>query len=69
MQVTMNLEKRQNRTILFPLCLAQTFLDLASNSALSLLQNRQMRNFVAWQDTTAYQQAFTEPLQELEKVS
>ena len=65
--LTMTLEKQQQRTILFPLCLHQDFLDLTPNSITSLLQNRQTRNFIGWQDATTYQQAFTALLQDLRK--
>ena len=68
-QITINLEKQQNRTILFPLCLTQAFLDLTSNHAFPLLQNRQIRNFINWQDATIYQQAFTALIQEIKKAS
>jgi hypothetical protein len=65
--LTMNMEKQQKRTILFPLCLHQDFLDLTPNITTSLLQNRQARNFIGWQDATTYQQAFTALLQDLKK--
>ncbi|MBA2391193.1 MAG: toll/interleukin-1 receptor domain-containing protein [Ktedonobacteraceae bacterium] len=65
--LTMNMEQQQKRTILFPLCLHQDFLDLTPNSTMLLLQNRQMRNFIGWQDETIYQQTFAALLQDLEK--
>jgi len=66
-QAIIDLERLQNRTILFPLCLNQAYLDLTSNIPFPLLQNRQKRNFINWQSPTAYQQAFTELLQDLKK--
>jgi uncharacterized protein YjbI with pentapeptide repeats len=65
--LTMNMEQQQKRTILFPLCLNQDFLDLTPSSIISLLQNRQTHNFIGWQDDTTYQQAFTALLQDLKK--
>jgi hypothetical protein len=65
--LTMNMEKQQKRTILFPLYLHQDFWNLTPTSTSSLLQNRQTRNFIGWQDPVTYQQAFIALLQDLKK--
>lgn len=81
-RMTLSLEERQRRTILFPLYLDPAFLDTTAdqflvalqnrsgqNSLLSSLQNHRMRNFSDWNDEAAYQKAFAELLYDLQRQS
>ncbi len=81
-RMTLSLEERQKRTILFPLYLDPAFLDTTAdqflvalqnrsgqNSLLSSLQKHRMRNFSGWNDESVYQKAFAELLHDLQRQS
>jgi TIR domain/Pentapeptide repeats (8 copies) len=65
-RMTMSLEERQRRTILFPLCSDSVFLDSTANQFIASLRNRQIRDFTHWNDEAAYQQVFTALLHDLQ---
>jgi hypothetical protein len=81
-RMTLNLEERQKRSILFPLYLDPAFLNTTAdqflatlqnrtsqNTLLTSLQNHRMRNFSDWNDEGAYQRAFAELLHDLQRHS
>ena len=81
-RVTLRLEERQKRSILFPLYLDPAFLNTAAgrfppplpnrvseNTLLTSLQNHRMRNFSDWHDESAYQRAFAEQIHDLQRYS
>ena len=65
MKAALAQERQQNETILFPIRLDDTLMELDADWS---VQSRDMRHiyvFRAWQDHDAYQQAFTQLLSDL----
>lgn len=58
-------ERQQNETILFPIRLDDTLVELDAGWAVQFRDTRHIYDFRAWQDQDAYQQAFTQLLSDL----
>jgi hypothetical protein len=58
-------ERRDNRTVLFPIRLDDTVLDATEGWAADILRTRNIGDFTRWKDHDAYQKAFERLLHDL----
>jgi hypothetical protein len=58
-------ERREKRTVLFPVRLDDAVMDTAEAWAASIRRQRHMGNFLKWKDHDAYQKAFERLIRDL----
>jgi hypothetical protein len=58
-------ERRENRLVLFPMCIDDALIQTSQAWAADLRRTRHISNFTHWKDHYGYQKAFTRLLRDL----